>query len=53
MGRVRQESKKEQIHEKIWETLEEKKEGVHYSDLVRVLSEKLPGINKNTIHCAL
>ena len=43
-------TKRDQIISKAIEILEGKEEGIHYSDLVRVVSESLTDIPVNTVH---
>lgn len=43
-------TQREKIIKKIYEILENKPNGIRYADLIRKISEELPGVNVNAIH---
>lgn len=43
-------TQREKIIKKVYEILENKPNGIRYADLIRKISEELPGVNVNAIH---
>jgi hypothetical protein len=43
-------TQREKIIKKVYEILENKPKGIRYADLIRGISEELPGVNVNAIH---